>query len=128
LNKISSLPRFAFLAACLIVIAAFVAGCNSHRDRIGDLDNDPSQYLNHDVTIAGNVTRAFELPLGIANVAAYRLDDGTGQIWVVTHAGAPEVGDKVGVKGRFAPVVELSLPGVGDLGVNVVDERERRGE
>lgn len=121
----SRLPKaFALLA---LLIALLVAGCNSHTDKISDLLNNPSGYAGKDVTVAGEVTKIYELPLGlsnfgISNLAAYRVNDGTGQVWVVSHAGAPVVGDKVGIRGSVRPEGRI---GTFPLGT-IIEERGRK--
>lgn len=85
----------------LVALAMLViAGCDEHTNKISDIVSDPSHYAGKSVTVAGEVTQRYELPLGLGNIAAYRVSDGTSQIWVLSRAGAPVVGDKVGVKGN----------------------------
>ena len=110
------------LAACLL--AALLAGCNEHTDKLGDISSNPSAYVNKDVTVAGEVTKVYELPLGRANIAEYRLCDGTGQTWGLSRAGAPREGDKVGLKGTVRPEGR-----VGDeVLTNIIEEKQRRVE
>ena len=87
------------LAASALAILV-MAGCNEHTDKLGDIARNPAGFANKDVTVAGEVTKVYELPLGIADIAAYRVNDGTGQAWVISRAGAPREGDKVGLKGH----------------------------
>ncbi len=116
----------AFVLMALLT-ALFAAGCNSHTDKISDLLNNPSGFAGKDVTVAGEVTKIYELPLGlsnlgISNLAAYRVNDGTGQVWVVSHAGAPVVGDKVGLKGLVQPEGRI---GTFPLGT-IIEEKGRK--
>ena len=54
--------------------------------------------------IAGDVTRS----LGVLGYGAYEVDDGTGQIPVVTQEnGSPRIGAKVGVEGEFRSAFTL---------------------
>ena len=110
------------LAACLL--AALLAGCNQHTDKLGDISSNPSAYAGKDVTVAGEVTKVYELPLGIANVAAYRISDGTGQTWVLSRAGAPREGDKVGLKGTVRPEGRVG----NEVLTNIIEEKQRRME
>ena len=110
------------LAACLL--AAPLAGCNEHTDKLGDISSNPSAYVNKKVTVVGEVTKVYELPLGIANVAAYRINDGTGQTWVLSRAGAPREGDKVGLKGTVRPEGRIGS----EVLTNVIEEKQRRVE
>lgn len=84
------------LAALALLI---LAGCNQHTTSIRDIVSNPEHYAGKDVAIAGEVTQRYELPLGLLNAAAYRVSDGSSQIWVLSRAGAPMPGDKVGLKG-----------------------------
>lgn len=113
-------PLWTLMLALLALCA--LAGCNTHTNKISDIVNNPSAYAHKDVTIAGEVTKVYELPLGISDLSAYRVTDGTGQIWVVSHAGAPLVGDKVGVKGRVRQEGDLGGLNLGTL----VEENQRR--
>ena len=111
--------------AALAVAGVILSGCeNNHTDKISQILNDPARYANHDVTVAGEVTEVKELPLGISNLAAYRVNDGTGQLWVLSHAGAPVVGDKVGLKASVDRDKQLNFLGTSLL--TVLDEHERR--
>ncbi len=111
-----TMPLLAALAAVLL------AGCNEHTDKLRDIANNPSSFVNKDVTVAGEVTKVYELPLGIANIAAYRVNDGTGQAWVISRAGAPREGDKVGIKGKVRPEGKIGS----EILTNVIEEKERK--
>ncbi len=74
-----------------------VAGCSSTTPIKTVLD-DPGRFDGKTVRIAGDVTGA----VGVLGYGAYRLNDGTGSILVVTKGGgAPREGAKVGVEGVF---------------------------
>jgi len=64
---------------------------------------EPQRYRQNDVHLAGNVTESVSL-LG---QGAYKLDDGTGTIWVVSTHGVPRKGAEVKVKGKIRDVVDL---------------------
>ena len=111
------------LTAALGMLA--LAGCNQHTDKIRDIVADPGRYSGHDVTVAGEVTKVYELPtpLGIFNsLSAYRVSDGTNQIWVLSRAGAPVVGDRVGLKGRVRPQGRFGNTALG----SVIEEEGRK--
>ncbi|NEQ52778.1 MAG: hypothetical protein F6K11_22010 [Leptolyngbya sp. SIO3F4] len=61
--------------------------------------------------------------LGVLNGALYQLDDGTGQVWVVTHQSAPALGEQIYLEGvvRYEPIV---INGV-DLGDYYLEEKQR---
>jgi hypothetical protein len=111
----------AFAASALA--AAVLAGCNDRSvDKLSSITSNPSAYTNRDVTVAGEVTKVYELPLGIADLAAYRISDGTGQAWVLSRAGAPREGDKVGLKGTVRPEGRIG----NEVLTNVIEEKERK--
>ena len=105
-----------------LLAAVLLAGCDEHMDKLRDITDRPASFANKDVTVAGEVTKVYELPLGIADIAAYRISDGTGQAWVLSRAGAPREGDKVGLKGTVRPEGKIG----GETLLNVIVEKERK--
>ncbi len=82
------------LAASLLPL---LAGCKGATP-IRKLLDDPSQYDGLTVQIAGEVTQS----IGVLGRGAYRVDDGTGRLVVISkEGGAPREGAKVAVKGVF---------------------------
>ena len=81
-------------------LAVFVAGslgstaCASTR-KINDLLADPGRYRNDTVQLSGEVVDSYS----VANRGAYRIDDGTGQLWIVSDNGVPRKTARVTVKG-----------------------------
>ena len=116
------LPAFLFFLLLLSALAV-LAGCDStHTDKVSDILNNPASYAHKDVTVAGEVTKVYELPLGIADIAAYRVNDGTGQAWVISRAGAPREGDKVGLKGTVRPEGRIGS----EVLTNIIEEKQRK--
>ena len=75
-----------------------VAGCKTNLTPISQLLNDPGQYDHKIVRVAGKVTHS----VGLLGYGGYQIDDGSGQITVVTKTGgAPRQGAEVGVEGEF---------------------------
>lgn len=109
------------LMAVLLLIGVLVVGCSS-RTKISKILNNPDSYLNKDVTIAGVVTKTYAVNLIITQAGAYQLDDGSGQIWVITHTSVPKEGSKVGLKGTVSDKIDL----LGLAVAVVVKEKERR--
>ncbi len=105
-----------------LLAAALLAGCDEHTDKLRDITDRPAAFANKEVTVAGEVTKVYELPLGIADLAAYRVSDGTGQAWVLSRAGAPREGDKVGLKGTVRPEGKIGSETL----LNVIMEKERK--
>ncbi len=63
--------------------------------KIADIKKAPSSYDGKTVTISGKVTSAHNLLV----VKYYQVDDGTGEVPVVTQSELPKEGDIVHVKG-----------------------------
>lgn len=69
---------------------------------------DPGRYRDQDVTVSGEVSDSFS----VMSRGAYRLRDGSGQLWVVSEHGVPRNGARVVVKGQIREGFNLS--GFGD--------------
>ena len=121
--KVWHQPRLIAAAPAVLALAALaLAGCNEHTDKLRDIASNPAGYANKDVTVAGEVTKVYELPLGITDLAAYRVNDGTGQAWVISRAGAPREGDKVGLKGTVRPEGRIGS----EVLTNIIEEKQRK--
>jgi len=87
------------IVTALLVVAGSIllAGCPP-RVSIAKLNQDPGRYAGKEISIAGRVTDSF----GALGRGAFQVDDGTGNMWVVTgHHGTPETGTKVAVIGHI---------------------------
>jgi hypothetical protein len=85
------------LLSFVLAICLFATAC-PERTSIGNISANPSKYLNKDTAVAGRVTNSF----GIARLGGiYKVDDGTGSIWVLTNKGVPSKGSQVGVRGEI---------------------------
>lgn len=100
--------------AILAGSALVSAGCATKT--INQVLADPSRYRNRQVQLSGAVVDSYSL----ANRGAYRIDDETGQLWVVSDRGTPRKGARVTVKGTIREGFNLgslgdqiNLPGVG---------------
>jgi hypothetical protein len=58
---------------------------------------DPSRYRDREVKVSGEVLDSFS----VASRGAYRLRDGSGEIWVVSDRGVPRTGARVSVRGTI---------------------------
>ena len=56
---------------------------------------DPSRYRDREVRVSGAVGESYSF----ASQGAYRIDDQSGQLWVVSDRGVPRKGARVTVKG-----------------------------
>jgi hypothetical protein len=115
----------------LMIIAAiagalFLVGC-PERTTIGDIERNPSKYQNKEVAIAGRVTDSYgiNVPGTPIRGGAYKIEDGTGSIWVMTEEGVPSKGFEVGVKGIVGNGVNWKGRNYG-LGMYEKDRRFRK--
>ncbi|HUP00055.1 MAG TPA: hypothetical protein VM737_00795 [Gemmatimonadota bacterium] len=85
----------------LILFALFAFGACRGTLSIERLLDDPSRYDGETVRVKGEVTSA----IGALGRGAYRINDGTGTLNVVSdERGAPREGARVGVEGIFQSV------------------------
>ena len=83
-------------------ITLFATGCPEQRS-IADINRNPARYQDKEVVVVGRVTDSYGVGIPGTNIGggAYKIDDGTGSMWVlVTDGNVPNRGAEVGVKGR----------------------------
>ncbi len=114
----------AILFGLIAVAGLFTTGCPD-RKSIADIEANPGKYQNKEVVIAGVVKDSYgiSIPGTRFGGGAYKVDDGTGSIWVfVSDGSVPSKGAQVGVKG----VVETGVSWKGrNYGLGMY-EKERR--
>jgi hypothetical protein len=86
--------RHRLTAAIIAVTTLLTAACAS--TTINRILADPAKYRDKDVRLSGTVADSYSL----ANRGVYKLDDESGQIWVVSDRGVPRRGARVKVTGR----------------------------
>lgn len=98
----------------LSVTALVSAACAART--VNQVIADPSRYRNREVKLSGTVVDSYSL----VNRGAYRIDDGTGQLWIVSDNGVPRKSARVDVTGTIREGFNLgslgdqiNLPGVG---------------
>ncbi len=115
--------RRAAALALAAAVAVSAAGCAS--TTINRVLAEPQRYRNDDVRLSGDVVES----LSLLGHGAYRLDDGTGTIWVVSRRGVPRRGARVQVKGEVKDVVDIGsifrLPDQIGSGLVLVEESHR---
>lgn len=99
-------PRLLALGALALLVAMGTAACASAT--INKVLSDPGRYRDREVSVSGEVADSFS----VASRGAYRLRDGSGQLWVVSEHGVPRNGARVVVKGKIREGFNLS--GLGD--------------
>lgn len=86
--------RLAGLAVLSVGLLALPA-CASKS--INQILADPSRYSNREVRVSGAVVDSYS----VTSRGVYRIDDETGQLWVVSETGVPRKGARVTVKGTI---------------------------
>lgn len=116
----------AILLGLAAFVAVFAAAC-PERTTIADIERNPSRYENKAVVIAGRVSDSYgiNVPGTPIRGGAYKVEDGTGSIWVVTEEGVPSKGAEVGIKGVVGSGVNWKGKNYG-LGVYEKDRRFRK--
>src|SRR5688572_14725598 len=112
-----------FLMGIALFAAAFAAAC-PERISIADISANPSRYLDKDVAVAGTVQDSYgvSIPGTPIRGGAYKIDDGTGSIWIFTEDSVPTKGTQIGAKGRIGSGVNWKGRNYG-LGMYEKDRR-----
>ena len=89
---------------------------------------DPTRYNNQEVKLSGRVLDSYSF----GSRGAYRIDDGTGQLWVVSERGVPRAHARVTVKGRvregfnFGPLADrVNLPPSVGIGLVLMESSHK---
>ncbi|HEX8367552.1 MAG TPA: hypothetical protein VF604_03210 [Pyrinomonadaceae bacterium] len=95
----------AFLLILILAIGLFAAGL-AKRLSIGEIEANSSKYVGKKVTVAGTVETGYgvslpEILIRKGTGGTYKIDDGTGEIWVVTQRSVPQKGARLSVKGKI---------------------------
>ena len=94
LTRVLALATAAFLALTNVACTSIT---------INHLLAEPGRYANREVGLRGDVVDS----ASVLGHGAYKLDDGTGTIWVVSSKGVPRRGARVKVHGKIKDVVDL---------------------
>jgi hypothetical protein len=89
--------------AAVILLALFATAC-PQRTSIGRIEADPSRFAGKEVGVAGTVRDSYGVSIPIIGGASggiYKIDDGTGSIWVLTQRSIPSKGTRLGIKGKI---------------------------
>ena len=89
------------LFIAIAVFGLLATGC-PERKSIADIEANPGKYQNKEIAIAGRVVDSYGLSIPGTRLGggAYKIDDGTGSIWVLVSDGnVPSKGSEIGVKG-----------------------------
>jgi hypothetical protein len=114
------------VCAVVIVTAVMAAGCAARGVRIAELRDRPDKYDHKTVSVEGVVTGSIGGGfLGqFSPIQGYRVDDGSGEITVVSTASrvVPRTGARVRVKGK---VNELGSFGGRSIGLHLQEDNRK---
>lgn len=113
-------PKIKYLPIIVTVVLTLSLGGCIGTDKIGDISSNIVKYDGKEVNIKGEVTEELSIPL--VSQGAYKIDDGSGSIWVVTTKGTPSKGTEVSVAGRVNSAFKI---GTVSLGIVVLEESRK---
>jgi hypothetical protein len=93
----------------IVTLAAGLALAGCGTTRIGRILDEPNHYRNRTVRVQGTVDRS----VGAFVTGAYRVEDGSGSIYVLSNRGVPRKGSRVTVKGTVVQGVTLGARNYG---------------
>jgi hypothetical protein len=107
------------LTLVVVALAVLTTGaCALRSPSIGDVQYNPGRYYNRNVSVEGQVTSSWGVPLVPFKV--YKVGDSSGEITVVSdNSRVPPRGAKVRVKGR---VTEFGTFGGRSVGLHLREE------
>lgn len=113
-----------FLILTLVTGVAILASACPQRTSISEIERNPSRYANKEVVITGTVRDSYgvSVPGTPIRGGIYKVDDGTGSIWILTEKTVPGKGSEIGVRGMVGNGITWSGRNYG-LGLY---EKERR--
>ena len=94
------------------------AGCATHSPTIADLAYNPGRYYHRTISVDGVVSHAWTAPF--VPVRVYKVQDGTGEITVVSRGRVPPPGARVEVTGR---IEDVAMIGGREVGLHIREER-----
>jgi hypothetical protein len=85
-----------------LAIGIVATGCPQQRS-IAEINANPGRFQDKEVIIVGTVKDVYGLSVPGARLGGgiYKVDDGSGSIWVASDDGVPPKGSLVGVRGIF---------------------------
>ncbi len=93
----------AILLSLVLMVGILMAACPK-RTTIADIEANPSRFYDKDVAVTGTVQNSYGVSIPIisnGHGGIYKVDDGTGSIWVMTRRSVPSKGAQLGIKGKI---------------------------
>jgi hypothetical protein len=113
----------------LVLIIGLLAAACPKRTSIADIENNPSKYFEKEVAVAGTVKDGYGISIPLirnGEGGIYKIDDGSGSIWVITQKSVPTKGAQLGVKGKVQNGVNYNGKNYGL--VIIEDDRRFKGK
>ena len=117
----------ALLSFAITLIGLLTTAC-PERKSIAEIEANPGKYQDKEVAVAGVVRDSYGISVPGTGLGggAYKIDDGTGTIWVVVTKGSvPQKGAEIGVKGTIGTGVNWKGRNYG-LGIYEKDRRYQK--
>lgn len=88
---------------CLVLLVSIFTIACPKRTSIGNIEANPSKFQDKVVAVAGEVKTSYGLSIPFINESGgiYKVDDGTGTIWVITKRSVPSKNAQLGIKGKI---------------------------
>jgi hypothetical protein len=116
--------KFTVLLLSIVAASALLLSGCPDRTSIADVEANPSKYENKQIVITGTVKDSYGVSVPGTDIrgGAYKIDDGTGSLWVISRDTVPTKGARIGVKGRVGSAVNWGGKNYG-LGMYEEDRR-----
>ena len=85
------------LVGLAVISASTILSSACAATTINQILADPSRYRDRDVRVSGSVVDSYSF----ANRGVYKINDESGQLWVMSDRGVPRKGARVVVKGTI---------------------------
>jgi len=95
------------VSAALLAVFLTIGAAACATTTIRRVSADPSRYRDREVTVTGRVVDSISL----GGRGAYRVDDETGSLWIISDSGVPRTGARVSAKGRIRDAFDVSIFG-----------------
>jgi len=89
------------------VLTVSLAGLGCSGKTVNDVMADPSRYADRTISLKGDVVESFS----VAGHGFYRIEDGTGKLWIFSRKGVPRRGARVKVTGKVYDGFDLTSVG-----------------
>lgn len=97
--------RAIILTIIVLTATSVLAFAAAGKLTVAKLIDNPSKYSDKKVKITGTVSNSYGVNILGQGGGIYKVDDGTGSLWVITQRNVPTTGARVKIKGRIQNAV-----------------------